>query len=168
MDALAVKQATAFAKAYVVENGPLVMEMVRPAFNMLLLQDNAVKLLLQRPRRCFLCCLGPAPSHSRTLALLSKAGALRMRIESSGEVLSGLSCRTHTATTVTPSRTRAAPTARATRSRASGARRLSPVLHTHACSPVLHLHAPTKCSVPPSMLEIQTCFGQCAIRTGVL
>jgi hypothetical protein len=28
MDALAVKQATAFAKAYVVENGPLVMEMV--------------------------------------------------------------------------------------------------------------------------------------------
>ena len=29
MDALSVKNATAFAKAYVIENGPLVMEMVR-------------------------------------------------------------------------------------------------------------------------------------------
>ena len=32
MDALSVKNATAFAKQYVIENGPLVMEMVRGAF----------------------------------------------------------------------------------------------------------------------------------------
>ena len=30
MDALSVKSATAFAKKYVLENGPLMLEMVRP------------------------------------------------------------------------------------------------------------------------------------------
>ena len=43
MDALAVKQATAFAKAYVVENGPLVMEMVRSSIAHVGFR-NAVKL----------------------------------------------------------------------------------------------------------------------------
>ena len=36
MDALSVKSATAFAKKYVLENGPLMLEMVRPVLSVCL------------------------------------------------------------------------------------------------------------------------------------
>ena len=92
MDALAVKQATAFAKAYVVENGPLVMEDGAACIQHAPIAGQRRQVIVAKAAPVFSVLPGSCTLPlSRTLALLSKAGALRMRIESSGEVLSGLS-----------------------------------------------------------------------------
>ena len=70
MDCLAVKQACSFAKQYVLQNGPILLEMVRLASSMRPLKHVGMRLL-EMDEWLVVCSLPPPPlqtnTHARTL-----------------------------------------------------------------------------------------------------